>query len=333
MKTGTISARAAAGRAAREHTKRSSHRQVGQIARDPLELLTIGSAGRVPKLVPLRHGRMLGSPSAFFAGSAILQAHDLSLVPHTGMTIPICGDAHLQNFGAFAARGQPPVFDIRDFDEVSTAPWEWDLKRLVASFVVAARQRGFSRGAAETMVRSAVGEYRERMRQYAEYSALELWHENLTFERMIETALAPEARRPIRRAMEKAASHAPESLFEKLAQHDGEHWTIREAPPSTFHVRDAAALFEPDDSWFEADHWRHRAERMFDGYRKTLAHDRRELLGRFAWQDLAFSVASAGDVGARCLMLLALDHRGEPLFCRSRRPIGRRARASFRRPA
>ena len=104
MKTGTIAAREAAGRAARERTRRSGHRQIGQIARDPLEVLTTGHVGRVPKLVALRHGRMLASPFAFFVGSPILQAHDLSLVPNTGMAMPVCGDAHLLNFGAFAAR-------------------------------------------------------------------------------------------------------------------------------------------------------------------------------------------------------------------------------------
>jgi len=311
MKTGILAAREAAGRAAREHTKRSSHRQVGQLARDPLELLKAASVGRVPKLVPLRHGRMLASPLAFFVGSAILQAHDLSLVPNTGMAIPVCGDAHLLNFGAFATPGRQLVFDLTDFDEVAHAPWEWDLKRLVASLVIAARQRRYSRGVAETLVRSAVGEYRDRMRQYAEYGALELWYETITFDRMIETALAPEARRPIRRAMEKAASHAREDSFEKLAHRDGERWALHHAPPSTFHVRGGSTLFEPEDAWFEADHWRRQTDRMIEGYRKTLAHDSRELLGQFDWHDLAFRMS---DVGARCLVLLAVDQRGEPLF-------------------
>lgn len=314
MKTGTITGREAAGRAAREHTKRSSHRQVGQIARDPLDLLAMGSVGRVPKLVSLRYGRMLASPFAFFVGSAILQAHDLSLVPNTGMAIPICGDAHLLNFGAFATPERQLVFDFKDFDEVSTAPWEWDLKRLVASLVLAARHRRFSRGMAETLVMSAVGEYRDRTRQYAEYGALDLWHEKTTFDRMIETALTPEARRPIRRAMEKAASRTHESQLDKLAHRDGEHWTIRDAPPSTFHVHRASTLFEPDDAWFEAGQWRSQIGTTIDGYQKTLAPDRRELLGHFELQDLAFSVAGAGEVGARCLMLLAADHRGKPLF-------------------
>lgn len=314
MKTGTIAEREAAGRAAREHTKRSGHRQIGQLARDPLDLLKRGAIGRVPKLVPLRYGRMLASPLAFFAGSAIVHAHDLSFAPNTGMAIPICGDAHLLNFGAFATPEGPLVFDFKDFDEAAPAPWEWDLKRLVASLVIAARHKRYSRGVAETLVMSAVGEYRDRMRQYAEYGAFELWYERTPFDRMIETALAPEARRPIRRAMEKAASRTPESALEKLAHRDGERWTIRDAPPFAFHVRDARKLFEPDDAWFEAGHWRRQIGKMVEGYQKTLAHDRRELFGHFELQDLAFRMAGIGGIGARSLLLLAVDQRGRPLF-------------------
>jgi len=313
MKTVTTAEREAAGRAARERTKRSSHRQLGQLARDPLELLMIGTEGLVPKLVPLRHGRMLASPFAFFVGSPILQAHDLSVAPNTGMVIPVCGDAHLLNFGAFATPERQLVFDIKDFDEVSPAPWEWDLKRLATSFVLAARQMRYSRGAAETLVMSAVGEYRDRMRQYAESGALELWYEKSTFDRMIETALTPEARRLIRRGMEKAASRTQESALDKLAQYDGGQWTIRDAPLSTFHVPPANTLFEPDDAWFDVGHWRQQIVKLYEGYRKTLSHDRRELLGHFDVQDLAFRMVGA-DVGARRLMLLAVDHRGEPLF-------------------
>jgi len=315
MKTGTIAAREAAGRAAREHLKRSAHRQTGPVARDPLERLAMGNAGRAPALARLRHGRMLASPFAFFVGSAVLQTHDLGLLPNTGIAIPICGDAHLLNFAVFASAGRQPVFDFRDFDEVSTAPWEWDLKRLVASLVLAARQRRCSRGATETMVMAAVGEYRDRTRQYAEYGALELWHEKIPFDRMIETALAPDARRPIRRAMEKAASRTHESQFDKLAHRDGDRWTIRDAAPSIVDLRRAAARLEADDGWFDADHWRSQIGTMIDGYRKTLAHDRRELFGHFEWQDLAYDVTGAG---ARSLVLLAADQRGRPLFLQIR---------------
>src|SRR5579862_1710074 len=144
--------RRAIGRAARERTPRGAHEAIGDVDRDPIELLRMSSKGRVEALIPLRYGRMAVSPFTFFRGSAILQAHDLSMTPHTTLTLPICGDAHLLNFGGFATPERQLIFDLNDFDEVSTAPFEWDLKRLVASFVVAARHMRFSRGAAHDLV-------------------------------------------------------------------------------------------------------------------------------------------------------------------------------------
>ncbi|TDV34455.1 uncharacterized protein (DUF2252 family) [Paraburkholderia caballeronis] len=314
MKMGIIAEREAVGRAAREHAKRSVHRHIGPLERDPLELLRASSEGRVRKLVPLRYGRMLASPLAFFRGSALMQAHDLSLVPNTGMAMPICGDAHLLNFGAFATPERQLVFDLNDFDEVSPGPWEWDLKRLVASFVVAARHMRYSRGVAETLVMSAVNEYRDRMRQYAEYGALELWYEKITFDRMIETALTPEARRLIRRGMEKAAGRTDESMLDRLTQRSGDHWTLRDAPPSLFHVNGVSALFDAEDDWFGPGNGRRQVGKLYDGYLKTLLHDRRELLGHFVVQDFVFKVVGVGSVGTRCFVLLAVDRREHPLF-------------------
>ncbi len=177
MKVSIIAEREAAGRAARERSKRSSHRAVGDIRRDPLDLLRQSSEGRVERLIPVRYGRMAASPLAFLRGSAILQAHDLGLTPHTGLVIPICGDSHLMNFGGFATPERQLVFDLNDFDEAAHGPFEWDLKRLVASFVVAARQIRLSRGAAHELAMSAVTQYRDRVTQYAQCSALELWYE------------------------------------------------------------------------------------------------------------------------------------------------------------
>ena len=121
----------------RTHMSRATHAQIGEITRDPIALLEQNSAGRVKRLVPLRYGRMMASPFTFYRGSAVLQAHDLSTQPDTGIVMPICGDAHLMNFGGFATPERQLIFDLNDFDEVALGPWEWDLKRLVASFVVA----------------------------------------------------------------------------------------------------------------------------------------------------------------------------------------------------
>ncbi|ASW02763.1 DUF2252 domain-containing protein [Paraburkholderia aromaticivorans] len=315
MKASTIAEREARGRAAREHSKRSSHKAVGDLHRNPIELLKQSSEGRVHNLVPLRYGRMAASPFTFFRGTAILQAHDLSKVSDTGLTMPICGDGHLMNFGGFATPERQLIFDLNDFDEVSVGPFEWDLKRLSASLVVAARHMRLSRGTAESLVMTAVNEYRDRMAQYAQCGALELWYDRITFELMAETALTPERRRTVRRGMEKAASRTHENLLEKMAEHDGERWTIRDTPPTLFHVLGANTLFTPEETEaFRGANWRKMVERMWGEYMKTLSHDRRELLDHFTAQDLVFKVVGVGSVGTRCLVMLMVDHRAKPLF-------------------
>lgn len=314
MKASTLAEREARGRAAREHSKRSSHKAIGELHRDPVALLRQSSEGRVENLVPLRYGRMAVSPFTFFRGTAILQAHDLSKVHDSGLVMPICGDGHLMNFGGFATPERQLVFDLNDFDEAAVGPFEWDLKRLTASLVVAARHMRLSRGTAEHLVMTAVSTYRDRMAQYAQCGALELWYDRITFDLMAETALTPERRRAVRRGMEKAASRTHESLLEKMAEFDGEAWTIRDAPPGMFHVHGANTLFSPEDDWFSIGNWRTLIEPMWNEYLKTLSHDRRELLGHFTAQDLVFKVVGVGSVGTRCLVLLNVDHMGKPLF-------------------
>lgn len=306
--------RAAAGRAVREYMKRSAHADAGKPERDAIALLEQSSAGRVPRLVPLRYGRMLASPFAFFRGSAILQAHDLGRLPGTGMVMPICGDAHLLNFGGFATPERQLVFDLNDFDEADEGPWEWDLKRLAVSFILAARHLRLSRGTAEAMVEAVVRQYQARMRRYAEYSALELWYDRITFERMLETALTPERRRAIRHGMERAATRTHDTMLEKMAELRDGTWTIREMPPAMFHVHGVNSLFDADDGWLRLDDWQELAGQMFARYLKTLAHDRRALLSHFRAHDLAFKVVGVGSVGTRCLVLLMTDDLGKPMF-------------------
>jgi uncharacterized protein (DUF2252 family) len=318
MKSSTLAEREAAGRAAREHSKRSSHRAVGELRRDPLELLAQSSEGRVERLVPLRYGRMAASPFAFFRGSAILQAHDLGRLPHTELVQPICGDCHLMNFGGFATPERQLIFDLNDFDEVSRGPFEWDLKRLVVSFVVLARHLRFSRGAAHDMVMAAVQQYRDRMAQYAQCGSLDLWYERITFDRMIDAALSPEGRRRIRRGMEKAAGRTHESMLDKMAEHAGDRYVMHDMPPGLFHVHGANTLFSPEDDWFKAGDWHKLMDGMYAEYQKSLPPDRRELLGQFVPQDLAFKVVGVGSVGLRCLVLLATDPTGKPLFLQAK---------------
>src|SRR5262245_42596207 len=172
--------RAARGRAARAQAPRSSHAALELAAgRDPLALLEDQDASRVPDLVPVRYGRMLVSPFAFFRGAAVVMAHDLASSPRAGLDAQLCGDAHLLNFGTYASPERSLVFDLNDFDETLPGPFEWDVKRLVASFEIAGRDRGFATTERERAVLAAAGAYRESMRRFAGMGDLEVWYARL----------------------------------------------------------------------------------------------------------------------------------------------------------
>lgn len=310
----TVEARQALGRNAREQAKRSLHAQVGNIDRDPVALLKNNSTGRVDALVPLRYGRMSVSPFTFYRGSAILQAHDLAGTVNTGIVFPVCGDAHLMNFGGFATPERQLVFDLNDFDEVSPGPWEWDLKRLGASFAVAGQHMGLGRGTITDLVSAAVLEYRHRMQAYSQCSTLELWHDIVTFDRMIESAATDEGRRLLAKTREKAATRTNESMLEKMAVQENGHWTIQDAPPALFHPGGPNSLLGKSEAWANTDAWRGKLAVAFDDYLGTLSSERRALVNEFELQDVAFKVVGVGSVGTFCLVLLLVDGHGKPLF-------------------
>ena len=174
--------RAAQGRAARREAPRSSHAAWSALPDrlDPISLLEEQASSRVPELTPIRHGRMLASPFAFFRGAALPMAADLATTPRSGLSVQLCGDAHLANFGAFASPERQMLFDINDFDETLPGPWEWDVKRLAASFEVAGRELGFSAADRRDVVLAGVREYRRAMRRAAEMGVLEAWYSHLT---------------------------------------------------------------------------------------------------------------------------------------------------------
>jgi uncharacterized protein (DUF2252 family) len=312
--TQTLAERKATGRHAREHAKRSLHASIGDTDRDPIQLLRENSAGRVEALIPLRYGRMSVSPFAFFRGSAILQAHDLRGTANSGMTFPVCGDAHLMNFGGFATPERQLVFDLNDFDEAACGPWEWDVKRLAASVAIVGEHMGIPRGSSEDIVLAAVREYRDRMTGFAECSALELWHEIVTFERMIETAATEEGRQLINRTMEKAASRTHESMLGKMAVLNNGRWSIQDAPPALFHPGGPNSLLGKDRKWTDTDEWKGKLAAAFDRYLQTLSSERRELIRQFELHDIAFKVVGVGSVGTCCLVMLHVDSHGKPLF-------------------
>jgi uncharacterized protein (DUF2252 family) len=312
--TQTLAEREAAGRQARERVRRSDHSAIGNVNRDPIALLEANSRGRVEALVPLRYGRMAVSPFTFFRGSAILQAHDLAGTPNTGIMFPICGDAHVMNFGGFATPERQQVFDLNDFDEVATGPWEWDVKRLTGSLAVAGRHMGVDEATIGDFVRTAVHEYRDRMNEYAERSALELWYELVTFDRMMERAATSEGRKLIQRAKEKGQSRTHESVLRKMAVKRDGRWAMQDAPPAMFHPAGPNSLLGEHSDWADTENWKGKLGKTFDGYLATLASERRALLKQFELHDITFKVVGVGSVGTVCLVMLMVDSHDKPLF-------------------
>lgn len=302
------------GKSLRQKVPRRAHEAIGNVDRDPIRLLEQSSAGRVERLIPLRYGRMIASPFTFYRGSAIIQAHDLAGTPNSSLTLQICGDCHLSNFGGFATPERALLFDVNDFDETSPGPWEWDLKRLAASFVVAARHLKHSAAAADEMVFEVVNSYRNHMADYAEMGVLDTWYDHITFERLLEISIDPEVQKRIRRAMERASARTHEALLPKLTEREGERWRILDAPPAIFHVRGEQTLFDAKDDWLSIDDPATVVQECFRDYTRTLAPDRQQLLAHFKLHDMAFKVVGVGSVGTRCLIQLMIDSHGKPLF-------------------
>jgi uncharacterized protein (DUF2252 family) len=299
----------AAGKALREKVPRQAH---GTFKRDKskvdaLALLRAQDKGRLKQLIPIRYGRMLQTPFTFYRGAAAVMAADLARTPATGLRVQACGDCHLLNFGGFATPERNIVFDINDFDETTPAPWEWDVKRLVASFILAARSQGLKesdgRDAAVTCARS----YRKRLCEYAEMSPLEIWYSRITLEDVL--AVAPASVRKAReailreRAEEATAVTSSDLAYPKLAGMVGGKIRIHDAPPLIFHPTDASP---------EVFH--ERMEEALKCYRDTLSDERRQLLDGYRLVDGAMKVVGIGSVGTRCSIILMMSTRNDPLF-------------------
>lgn len=299
--------RAAAGRALRERSPRRAIADWKPAARraDPIDLLVASSAGRIEQLVPIRYGRMMANPFAFYRGAAAIMAHDLSFTPSTGMNVVACGDCHLMNFGGFATPERKLVFDINDFDEASVAPWEWDVRRLAASLVVAGRANGFEPADSREAAWSAVRSYRENMARYAEMPVLDAYYEYIDLKKLVETGTDEELKRLNRKRIRKAteeSAHLKE--FTRLAYQSGTPPRIRDEPPLVFHnadLKEQAII--------------HRtAETMMAAYIETLPTERRLLIQRYTFVDAAMKVVGVGSVGTFCGIALLVSGNGDPLF-------------------
>ena len=272
---------------------------------DPVELLIESSRGRVEELLPIRYGRMMATPFTFYRGAAAIMAHDLAHTPATGLRLVACGDCHLLNFGGFATAERREIFDINDFDEVSIAPWEWDVKRLAASFVIAGRSNGFAADDCREAAWFAAQSYRRQMGEYAGMPVLQVWNEAFDLDNIIENSpAAAEMKHFYAKKLSGATKQsAHEKEFAKLTFSAGDMPRIVDQPPLIFHYGD------------ERDrHVREHAVKSLAGYRKSLIPARRLLLDRFEVVDYAIKVVGVGSVGTVCGILLLMSGNGDPLF-------------------
>ncbi|HTO48252.1 MAG TPA: DUF2252 domain-containing protein [Burkholderiales bacterium] len=296
-------ARIEAGRALRQSVPRSSHGawKAAKKGRDALALLERSGEGRLAELLPLRYARMLQSPFAYLRGSAAVMAFDLAATPATGIRVQACGDCHLMNFGAFATPEGHLVFDINDFDETLAAPWEWDLKRLAASVVVAGRYRGFPERRCLDAVRATVGTYREMVAEYADAPTLEVWYTRIDAGDLIELGAASGVGKLPSAPAARMHAHAGAQLLPKLTRVVAGSRRIRDDPPLIEHM--------PRHTDYAA-----RVREAVRRYRQSLPDERRALLDRFHLVDIARKVAGVGSVGTRCAVALFMADDDDPLF-------------------
>jgi len=305
--------RAARGKAARAEVPRSAQAEIDfPKRRDPIALLEEQATSRVPELVPIRYGRMLASAFAFYRGGALIMAADLARTPTSGLRVQLCGDAHLSNFGVFGSPERNLVFDINDFDETAPGPWEWDLKRLAASFAIGGRENGFSGKERRTVVLDTVRAYREAMHAFAQMRNLELWYSHLSVEHAVAEFTAgvdPKRLKKAEASIEKSRTKDSMHAFEKLTTlGDGEPRIISDPP-----------LIVPIDELLptqtERDALQNEMRNLIRSYRRTLETDRRLLLEQFRFVDLARKVVGVGSVGTRAWIALFLGvDELDPLF-------------------
>ncbi|MDR3447446.1 DUF2252 domain-containing protein [Dyella sp.] len=271
---------------------------------DPVDLLIETSKGRVPSLVPIRYGRMMASPFAFYRGAAAVMAGDLATTERTGVNLQICGDCHLVNFGGFATPERKLVFDINDFDETAIGPWEWDVKRLCASLFVASRANGFSESDAKDIAWEAAAAYKVHLAEYAEMPLLEAWYDHIDLQDVIDRMQDAEMKKLAIKSVSKAVeftAHTKE--FIKLTVAGGSPPRIQDEPPLIYHDDELANHITLEER-----------QLAYDDYRNSLSPERRVLLDRFEAVDSAVKVVGVGSVGTYCGIMLMVSGSGDPLF-------------------
>lgn len=294
------------GRALRLKCSRESHAEYNAQRKDredPIDILIASSEGRIEQLVPIRYGRMVTSPFAFFRGAASIMAADLASTPSTNYAVQSCGDCHLMNFGAFATPERNIIFDMNDFDETFPAAWEWDLKRLAASFVIASKNNGHRAKDAQAAAFYAAQCYGEKLRELAEMKTLDAWYSYLDYEQLIEQTDCKKLKKLRKAVLKKAMSRSASDELVKLACMEGERPRIKDQPPLIYHEED-----------FESEEYQERVRSSVAGYRDSLSLERRVLFDKYELADIALKVVGVGSVGTYCHVALFFAAEHDPLF-------------------
>ena len=306
------------GKAARTKVPRATHAEFepGPDRPDPLTLLERQGANRVPELLPIRYGRMASSAFAFFRGAALPMASDLARTPRSGLTVQVCGDAHLSNFGLFASPERNLVFDINDFDETTQGPWEWDVKRLATSLAVAGRANDYSAKDRRSIVLAAVASYRRAMLRFAAMSTLDVWYARAdldTVRSMTDLRLKDRQREDLGRTVAKARTKDNLGALGRFASVVDGVTRLKAEPPLIVPIRD---LFDAS----EARALEGQLRQLLLAYRATLEPERRVLLDQYRLVDVARKVVGVGSVGTRSWMLLLLGDSddADPLFLQAK---------------
>jgi uncharacterized protein (DUF2252 family) len=299
----SIEERMSGGKALREKVSRKSHAKwTAPSGRpDPIEVLQHSEGLRLSELLPIRYDRMQQSPFAFFRGSAAVMAWDLSKTPATGIRVQACGDCHASNFGGFASPERQLLFDINDFDETLQAPWEWDIKRLAASIVLASRELGLGGRHCQDAVVIMLQSYREHMREYAQMRALEVWYSHMDAEVFIKEARSAASKQRWEQVERKARLQTAEHIFPKIANVINGRTRIVDHPPLVYHPRESDAELK-------------YVIEKFRKYRETLAAERRVILDRYHIVDVARMVVGVGSVGTRCAVALLMAGEHDPML-------------------
>ncbi|WP_328428008.1 DUF2252 domain-containing protein [Streptomyces sp. NBC_00443] len=313
----TPAERSALGKEARSQVPRSEHAVFAPDGQrpDPIDIIERQSADRVPELVPVRYGRMLESPFRFYRGAAAIMASDLGAGAHTGLYAQLCGDAHLLNFRLLGSAERHLVFDINDFDETLPGPFEWDVKRLAASLVIAGRANGFPAKECDAVVRAGVASYRERMRDFAGLRTLDVWYARDDFdqiEQLLPERPGKQAKQRAVRAAEKARARTSLQAAAKLTRVVDGVPRIVSDPPLITPLSELLPGAEGEDV-------AQTLRGLVNDYQTSLSSERRHLLGRFRVVDVARKVVGVGSVGTRCWIILLLGRDDEdPLLLQAK---------------